>query len=87
MLQSGGDPETIDRWLAERRPDTLHYPYSEIDGTRIDFDGDGVVTRCTNFVAGDPDSRVEVLCAWLPGAAQVPRKTGSRRSRKAATAS
>lgn len=65
MLEAGGDRETVQRWLDERRPSTLHYPLVEIDGTRIDFDGDGVVTRCRHFVARVPESAVDVQCGEL----------------------
>lgn len=65
MLEAGGDRETIQRWLDERRPSALHYPLVEIDGTRIDFDGDGVVTRCRHFVARLPESAVDVQCDEL----------------------
>lgn len=72
MLESGGDPETIQRWLDEGRGSTLHYPYSEIDGTRIEFDGDGVVTRCRHFFGGVRDSGVDIQCAELPRTAVEP---------------
>jgi hypothetical protein len=65
MLEAGGDRATIQRWLDERRPSVLHYPLVETDGTRIDFDGDGVVTRCRHYSARVPDSAVDVQCHEL----------------------
>lgn len=68
LLAAGGDPETIQRWLDERRPSEVHYPLFEIDGTRIEFDGDGVITRCRHYAAHVPESAVDVRCDELPRA-------------------
>ncbi len=57
------DRDAAARWLAAREPVTLHYPYVEIDGLRIDYDGDGRPLRCSHSIARVAGSRVEIDCA------------------------
>ncbi len=50
----------------------LHYPYMDIDGLRIEFDGDGKPTRCTHSSGMARDSFVALDCASLAPGAPTP---------------
>jgi hypothetical protein len=78
LLDWGADPKTTRAWLRSREPILLHYPYMDIDGLRIEFDGDGQATRCSHSSGMAPGSFVALECASLaprgapPTPARVP---------------
>ena len=82
-LAAGADPEAIQRWLDEENPGSIHYPYVEIDGLRIDFAGDGRVLRCSHSVLREPGSHQALECGSSadPGEASssvsAPQRAGS----------
>jgi hypothetical protein len=72
LLGWGSDPETTRRWLSTRDPIVIHYPYMDIDGLRIEYDGDGKPTRCTHSSGMERESFVALECASLaPAGARV----------------
>ena len=71
QLDMGKDPVAVQAWLDAHTPGSLHYPYVEVDGLLINFDGEGTVTRCTHSILRVPGSKITLECATLgePGAA------------------
>ncbi|MEZ4454266.1 MAG: hypothetical protein R3B09_32730 [Nannocystaceae bacterium] len=57
------DRDAADRWLAAREPVTLHYPYVEIDGLRITYDGEGRPLRCSHSIVRVAGSYAAIDCA------------------------
>lgn len=62
LARHGADAETVRRMTAGE-PGALHYPYHEVDGLRLEFDGEGRVTRCSHSVLSDPSATVALECA------------------------
>lgn len=60
LTRSGGEAPA---WLAAGEAGVMRFPYHDVDGLEVAFDGEGRVTRCSHSMVGDPSATVAIACA------------------------